>query len=222
MRPRLLGIVVVSVLTMACSGSADLSGHVSVATKPGDVERGAELEVILLNATDALEGEWKRAVDAFNADRARTLAAAAEAEAAEARARADQASASSARLNALLMRDSIDWQAYDQAARRQSAALEQSLKAERRRREARSQLEGIASRYRREAWDLIKKYKTRLVRTDVSGRFVFKEAAPGRYFLASRARVPGREIYWFIPLELSPRVTHTTDLTVNNAGWPFS
>ena len=99
----------------------------------------------MLNATDALDAEWKHVVSAFGVDRARALAAAEKAKALEARARTDQSSASSAGMDVLLKeQDNIDWSAYDQA-RHQNAASEQIVKAGHRSRQARSELQAMLS-----------------------------------------------------------------------------
>ena len=219
---RARALAFVGLLTIACSTPADLSGDLSVAGKSGEVQRGADVEVILLRATDAFEAEWSRAVNAFQAGRARVVAAAREAEGVQAEAQADRATASQSALGLLQSKDEVDWKAYDQANQRQTAALERAIRAGRRGREAQVQLERLMPRHRSDAWDIIRQHQTRAVRTDAAGRFEFGGTAPGRYFLASYFRVAGIDLYWFIPVELKPGVKQVTDLTSGNAGWPFS
>jgi hypothetical protein len=96
------------------------------------------------------------------------------------------------------------------------------IKAERRRREMQAQLDTIVPRQRSRAWDLVTTHRLRIARTDAEGRFAFTGIAPGRYFLASRLRIAGDEVYWFVPVVLEPNGTRETTLTEGNAGWPFS
>lgn len=220
-KERALALLVVSMLASACSESASVSGHLHITLPSGDVKPGVQLEVFLLRATTALETEWTREVASFTADRAGARASAQEAEATQVRARADQSSAASAGLSALLQKDDVDWRAYDQAAERQRAAMEQLLAAGRQGRDARSRWEKIASQYRQKAWDIIQMHQTQRARTDVNGRFEFKVTAPGRYVLASRFPAVEPDVYWFVPLEVRPRGEHTADLTSRNARWPF-
>jgi hypothetical protein len=116
----------------------------------------------------------------------------------------------------------VDWKAYDHEKHRQIAAVEQSLKAAERGRNARKQIERLAARVRRDAWHLITSHQVRRVRTDDQGRFAFDGASPGRYYLASRVQMSGGERYWFVPVDLGPAGKHAMDLTDRNAGWPFS
>src|SRR5262245_42466808 len=222
-RARMLAVV--ALLTMACSAPANLTGEISVAGKSAEARR--DVEVILLPASEAFETEWNRTVKEFQTRRARASAVAKEAQDIQAQAAADRSAASQSAQRVLQARNDrsrsdIDWKAYDQATQRQNQALEKLFQAGRRVRDAEVQIEKMGPLLRAEAWDLIKKYQMLAVRTDEAGRFEFKGTAPGRYFLASRLRVAGNELYWLVPLDLKSRAKHLTHLTEANAGWPFS
>jgi hypothetical protein len=217
-----LAPAVVSLLFVACTSPADLSGEVSVTGTSGETRRGAGLDVILLRATSAFEAEWTRAVEAFQARRARAVAATKEVEEIRAQALADRVAASQSALGLLGGKDDVDWNAYDQALQRQGSALERMLKASRRGRETQAHLGRLLARERSDGWDLLRQYLTSSVRADGAGRFEFKGATPGRYYLASRLRLTAEEIYWFVAVDLRPGARQTTNLTEKNAGWPFS
>jgi hypothetical protein len=220
---RSAGLFVTALLALACSASATVSGQVSAGSPSGLGGPEADVEVMLLNATEAFEGEWSRLVTSFASERALALLAADEAEAARGRAAADRSAASAAGLHVLLQRDDdVDWGAYDRDTERHRAAVERLLKAAQQRREAQSRLVEITRRYRREAWDLIRSHQIYRARTDASGRFAFERVAPGRYVLASRVPRGEGAIYWFIRVNPAPRSSLTVDLAPANAGWPFS
>jgi len=222
-RARMLAVV--ALLTMACSAPANLTGEISVAGKSAEARR--DVEVILLPASEAFETEWNRTVKEFQTRRERASAVAKEAQDIQAQAAADRSAASQSAQRVLQARNDrsrsdIDWKAYDQATQRQNQALEKLFQAGRRVRDAEVQIEKMGPLLRAEAWDLIKKYQMFAVRTDEAGRFEFKGTRPGRYFLASRLRAAGNELYWLVPLDLKSRAKHVTNLTEANAGWPFS
>ena len=222
MRRMLVGSLVLAVLAAGCSGSADLSGTVLVSRPPGDVKPGTGLEVSLVPAQPKFEADWGQLVEAFHTQRARIQARAKEAEGVQADARAERLEASRAALGLLTRNDTVDWRAYDRATQRQAMAVEQLLKAGHRSQQARSQLEALEPRYRREASDLIARHRLKWVKTDAQGRFAFPGTPPGRYLLASRWRGEGAGLDWLVPVELRPHEKLTVDLTERNAGWPLS
>jgi hypothetical protein len=217
-----VGLLVAVLLTLSCSPSTTVRGQLSTTSTGGGAVSEADVEVMLLEVTEAFESEWARTAAAFASERARAQLAADEAEIARNRTSADRSAASAAWLSVLLQRDDVDWSAYDRAAERQKAAVDPLLQAAHQRRVALSRLVDIARRYCQEAWGLVQSSQSYRARTDASGRFEFAGVTAARYILAAQVRLGEGEVHWFIRGSPGPNAPLTVDLTPANAGWPFS
>jgi len=86
---------------------------------------------------------------------------------------------------------------------------------------AAGQVDAVRARYRTLALQMIGGAGPKVVRTDVNGRFEFKDAPAGPYYLVAEHRVFDNEFRWKVHVEVKSGDANHINLSNSNAGWPF-
>jgi hypothetical protein len=187
-----LTLGVAMVILAGCSG--DVVGTVFVKMQSGDIKRGADLEVVLVEASSQFETEWKKTVAAYNA-----ADEAVKDQNAEAKAINDEAF----RVYLADIRNTSKEATYNAA----SAKLLEIARY----------LDQAHYAQRQHALELIQWGKKGTTRTSVDGRFGFTGVRTGKYYVYARYQDANNVVEWMAPVEVA-RGTKTVDLSNSNAG----
>ena len=68
--------------------------------------------------------------------------------------------------------------------------------------------------------EIIAKYQSRIVRTDVNGHFEVRNVSPSKIYLFAEHKVFSNRLYWFVAAEVK-RGAQKVDLSGSNLSWPF-
>ena len=189
-------------------------GDVSVTMKSGAVDRGANVEVLMIVRSEDVEREWQKEVEKFASEYRAATVAITDSQSAYRKAEADTTVAHDRRMEAMTRGD-FDSTAYEEASHRANVLAQRydRLVADR----------GLLlGRHEAAAIDLLRKYSVASTRTDVDGHFQISGMKPGKYWIFVAHRVFDDRFHWLVAIELNGERTRKLDFSRSNEGWPIS
>lgn len=201
-------------VTVGCS-RGNVSGSLYGVTIGGEAKRGADVEIVLVNRTEAIARKLRDLEAAFTRELGPAKAAHEEAE-----RRASSAPRSDYAYGDLSIAAAA---ARGASSRSSSAALD-----------AARELARIRGQYNHQARAILSEAKAASARTDVNGAFEFKDVKPGQYLIFAEWAVARMQhtqylgsypvtdrIEWMLPIDVVSG-ENKVQLSSSNSGWPFS
>jgi hypothetical protein len=182
---RRTSLLIAFCLLASAAFAGSLTGDVFVTMRSGDVKRAADVDVLILPATQEFEGEWERLQTEYE-ERVKPVAA-------EHDSLKAQYESLGASYTAAL--SSRNLRAAYQINQQRSPLIEQMMRL------GREQWEPLQQEYTQKAMRLLGQRVTARVPTDVNGHF---EVSPptGRYYVFCRYQLPKETLYWLLPAQV--------------------